>query len=352
MQNPNISIFIRLMLALCFLTYVVHTAQSQDAVFKTYKDSAGFSCEFPSDWSFEQGVNTDRFFTGPDETSLDATIIIQVIDRDKTAEKTANTQLESLKPEFLAQPDGRILSEGTAPIVGQEVPFLIASYTTKDTAGKLRQFRHIQMVVTAPRVFLLMSYSAPDGIFDDTLKVFQNCSATLKLEAAEPPALPANDSTGTEETLIWRHNADRAFWIAVPSIWTKTIDDSEPYSVDMQHPDRVEGVIVFVVDVDATGTVKEYADAWEQILANKIFFMSDRLAVPQTNHPSTGLSKAPGIMREYQGETNGATVRSVAAYVFDNKRGFTVIGYHFLGDEKGEKRIRAAVESFRLIAPE
>jgi hypothetical protein len=41
----------------------------------------------------------------------------------------------------------------------------------------------------------------------------------------------------------------------------------------------------------------------------------------------------------------------VAAYVVSKKRGFTVVGYHFLGDAQGEKRIRAAVESFRLAAP-
>jgi len=43
----------------------------------------------------------------------------------------------------------------------------------------------------------------------------------------------------------------------VPSIWSEAIDDAEPYSVDMQHPERVEGVIVFVVDMDQTTTVKD-----------------------------------------------------------------------------------------------
>jgi len=57
-------------------------------------------------------------------------------------------------------------------------------------------------------------------------------------------------------------------------------------------------------------------------------------------------------MRQYQGEVNGATVRSLAAYVINRKRGFTVVGYHFLGDHKGEKRIRDAVMSFRLVPPE
>jgi hypothetical protein len=42
----------------------------------------------------------------------------------------------------------------------------------------------------------------------------------------------------------------------------------------------------------------------------------------------------------------------VAAYVLNGKRGYTVIGYHFLGDYEGEKRIREAVDSFRLAPPE
>lgn len=374
----------RLLMAALFLIAAAQSGLAQDVTFRTYKDVAGFSCEFPSDWDFDQARNFDRIFTSAN--ARDATIIIQVIEQDKAAEKTATGQLEALKQQLLKAPDGRILNEGTAPIAGQQAPFLIAGYTALDTADKQRAFRHIQMVVTTPRAFLLMSYSAPDEAFDQNMRVFQNCSATLQIEAAgtsAPPVAPvpvtpdpvvpepvspapvtpeagvqapdnqapAAVDPGSEETLIWRHNTDRGFWIAVPSVWSNKSDPSEPYSVDMQHPDRVEGVIVFVVDMTKTSKVKDYADAWELVLADKIFFMQDRLAVPQKDHPGMGLAKTPGIMREYQGEINGATVRSVAAYVVSKKRGFTIVGYHFLGDAKGEKRIRAAVESFRLAAP-
>ncbi|MCC0036701.1 MAG: hypothetical protein H6887_15725 [Hoeflea sp.] len=379
----------RLLMAAVLVLAGAQAGLAQDVTFRTYKDVAGFSCEFPSDWDFDQARNFDRIFTSA--KAPDATIIIQVIEQDKAAEKTVSGQLEALKQQLLRAPDGRILNEGTAPIAGQQVPFLIAGYTALDTADTARAFRHIQMVVTTPRAFLLMSYSAPDESFDQEMRVFQNCSATLQIEAAgmaappspqppapeqpapqqpapeqpapQPPAAAAPDSQapdavapdavapGSEETLIWRHNTDRDFWIAVPSIWSNKADPSEPYSVDMQHPDRVEGVIVFVVDMNKTSKVKEYADAWELVLADKIFFMKDRLAVPAKDHPGVGLAKTPGIMREYQGEMSGATVRSVAAYVVNKKRGFTVVGYHFLGDAQGEKRIRAAVESFRLAAP-
>ena len=368
----------RLLMAVLLVIAGAQAGLAQDVTFRTYKDVAGFSCEFPSDWDFDQARNFDRIFTSAKVP--DATIIIQVIEQARAAEKTAAGQLEALKQQLLRAPDGRILNEGNAPIAGQQAPYVIAGYTALDTADKQRAFRHIQMVVTTPRAFLLMSYSAPDESFDQEMRVFQNCSATLQIEAAgaaapppapqqpaprepaaQPPAAPegqAQDTEvpdavapGSEETLIWRHNTDRDFWIAVPSIWSNKTDDSEPYSVDMQHPDRVEGVIVFAVDMNKTSKVKEYADAWELVLADKIFFMKDRLAVPPKDHPGVGLAKTPGIMREYQGEINGATVRSVAAYVVNKKRGFTVVGYHFLGDAQGEKRIRAAVESFRLAAP-
>ncbi|WP_420407055.1 hypothetical protein [Hoeflea sp.] len=331
--------------------------------FRSYQDVSGFSCEFPSDWSFAQAKNTDRVFTSANIPN--ATIIIQVIDRGITAEKTARAQLDALKAEFLNAPGGEILNEGAAPIAGQQAPYLIAQYRAVDADGKRRFFRHIQMAVAAPNVFLLMSFSAPDDIFDAHMRVFQNCSATLKIDAADPPAPPVsntgsngdNAETGgvmgadPEETLIWRHNDDRAFWIAIPAIWSDTIDPKEPYSVDMQHPDRVEGVIVWVVDMDAVSTVKEYADAWEEVLAKEVFFMSERLAVPEVDHPGVGLADTPVILREYQGAMNGATVRSVAGFVVNGKRGYTVVGYHFLGDREGEKRIRDAIMSFHLAAP-
>ncbi|WP_035527680.1 hypothetical protein [Hoeflea sp. BAL378] len=365
MHTPVRNFVAGLLMAGCLLIAAAAAGLAQDVTFRTYKDVAGFACEFPSDWTFEQARNFDRIFTGPDETARDATIIIQVIEQDKAAEKTAGGQLEALRAQLLRAPDGRILDQGAAPIAAQQAPYLIAAYTALDTAGVKRAFRHIQMVVTTPRAFLLMSYSAPDESFEETLKVFQNCSATLEIEPAAapapeaaPPAAQAPDTQGpavvdpgSEETLVWRHNADRGFWIAVPSIWSMKTDASEPYSVDMQHPDRVEGVIVFVAALDDDTPVKDYADAWEQFVADKIFFMKERLAVPEVGHPGVGLPGTQAILRQYQGEINGATVRSLSAYAVHDRHGFIVVGYHFLGDAKGERRIRAAVESFRLSAP-
>ncbi len=350
-------------------------AGAQDTVFRTYKDNSGFSCEFPSDWDFQQAENTDRIFSGLSGPARDATIILQMIDRAKTSEKTAKAQLEVLKAQLLDIRDGRILKEGEAPIAGQQAPFVIASYKTTDTAGKLRTFNHIQMVVTAPRLFLLMSYSAPDGVFEDYMKVFENCSATLAIgeptpaepeaddddpQTQSPPAVseeteepagkapPAED----EETIVWRRNSDRGFWIAVPRVWSSQIDASEPYSLDMRHPDRVEGVIVWALDLDQVTKAKDFADAWEENLADKIFFMNERLAKPAGEHPGVGLPKVPVVMRQYQGEVSGATVQSIAAYLVYKKRGYTIVGYHFLGDKKGQKHVQDAVMSFRLAAPD
>ena len=87
-------------------------------------------------------------------------------------------------------------------------------------------------------------------------------------------------------------------------------------------------------------------------MAGKFFFMNDRIAVPEIVHPGVGIKDVAGIMRKYQGQVNGATVQSLAAYVVNGKRGFTVVGYHFLGDHEGEKRTRDAVTSFRLVPPE
>lgn len=356
MRNLTKSSLVKLLFAVCLMSFTANTVWAQEVYFRTYQDATGFSCEFPSDWSFSEGTNSDRFFSGPPETAYSATIVIQVIDRELTAEKTPEAQLAALVPQFLNFAEGKILTEGTAAIGEQEVPFLIASYMTNDTAENLREFRHIQMVVTTPRTFLLMSYSSPDGTFDKTMKVFQHCSATLKIVETDTRTSPVKpeesnavddlDAISTDDTLLWRHNSDRNFWIAVPSSWTKEIDEAEPYSVDMQHPDRIEGVLVFVVDLDASTSEKDYADALEQVLAKEIFFMNDRLAVPQQDHPNGGL------VREYQGEINGATLRSVTAFMLDKKRGYSVVGYHFIGDDEGENRIRNAVKSFRLVAPD
>ncbi|GEO83980.1 MULTISPECIES: hypothetical protein [Alphaproteobacteria] len=379
MRNVVGEICACLALAVGLILAAALPSAAQEVTFRTYKDNSGFSCSFPSDWDFKQTANGDRVFSGQTGSAREAAIIVQVIDRAQTAEKTAQAQLDGLKAQLLAVRDGRIRTEGAAPIAGQQAPFVIASYSTTDSAGKMRPFNHIQMVVTAPRVFLLMSYSAPEGIFDEYMKVFQNCSATLALgegtaavpepehaqPATPPPSTPPGPpakSDGADagkpapadggDTIVWRRNSDRGFWIAVPRIWSSQIDDSEPYSLDMRHPDRVEGVIVWALDLGQNTKAKDFADAWEEKLADKIFFMSERLAKPTEQHPGVGLPKVPVVVRQYQGEISGATVQSIAAYVVYKKRGYTIVGYHFLGDAKGQKRVHDAVMSFRLSAPD
>ncbi len=370
MEKVSRSVVGRLILLACLVLMAGVPSRAQETVFRTYKDNSGFSCSFPSGWDFEQAQNSDRIFSGQTGSAREATIIIQVIDRASTSDKTAEAQLDGLKRQLVGFRDGRILQEGAAPVAGQQAPFVIASYSAEDRSGKLRKFNHIQMVVTAPRLFLLMSYSAPDGIFDEHLKVFENCSATLALgdpdatepeptpEAPKPPQADADEADGTgpasgdEDTIVWRRNSDRGFWIAVPRIWSSQIDASEPYSLDMCHPDRVEGVIVWALDLDQNTKAKDFADAWEENLADKIFFMNERLAKPAAEHPGVGLPKVPVVMRQYQGEVSGATVQSVAAYLVYKKRGYTIVGYHFLGDRKGQKRVEDAVMSFRLAAPD
>lgn len=326
----------------------------ETAQFRTYRDVAGFSCEFPAGWSFDQSTKGDRVFSGPGEDLADVTIIIQVIDRELTAEKSAAAQLTALKEQLQDLGKARILTEGTAPIAEQQAPFLIAAYETTDTAGRLRPFRHIQSVVTAPEVFLLMSYSAPDEIFDENMRVFQHCSATLAvgLETASPAAPPPAPAA-PGEALLWKHNTDRAFWIAVPANWSSDTDDApELYTLNMRHPDRVEGVIVWVLDMPRTMKVKEFADSWEENLSGMVFFMKDRLAVTPMEHPGVGLPGASVVVRHYQGQESGATVQSVVAFVVNKRRAYTVVGYHFLGDTEGASRTRDAVRSFRLASPD
>ena len=106
MHIPVRDILARLVMAAGLLIAATAGGLAQELSFRTYKDVAGFSCEFPSDWRFDQARNFDRVFTGPPETAWDATIIIQVIEQDKAAEKTASGQLEALKAQLLRAQDG------------------------------------------------------------------------------------------------------------------------------------------------------------------------------------------------------------------------------------------------------
>lgn len=338
----------RILCAVAALIVAPMAASGQDIKFRTYQDVAGFTCEFPEGWNFQQSKKGDRVFFGPRDTAAETTIIIQVIDRSLTTDKTAKAQLDALTLQLKKIPRGRILTQGMAPIANQQAPFVIASYDTTDSTGRLRKYRHIQSVVTAPNVFLLMSYSAPDETFDEHLKVFQHASVTLKLTSA----VPAPPVAGKSDIPVWYRNADRDFWMPVPATWTQKQTPGDVYTIEMKHPDRVEGVIVWVVKLPKTTKVKDWADAWEAKVASDIFFMEKRLAQSELTHKGVGITDTPSIVREYQGQIKGATVRSVAVYVTHKRLSFTAVGYHFLGDEEGAKRVQDAVLNLRLAAPD
>ena len=155
-------------------------AQTTDH-FHRYEDNSGFSCDFPEHWDFGQTATGDRVFGDKTKKYPEATIIIQVIDRSVAKLKTDREQLDDLANQIKAVPNGAIVAQSTAPVAGQDAPYFVATYTTKDTKGISRPFKHIQVVVVSDNYFLVMSYSAPVEEFDVNLKVLQNCAATMQL---------------------------------------------------------------------------------------------------------------------------------------------------------------------------
>lgn len=155
-------------------------AQTTDK-FHSYEDNSGFSCDFPEHWDFGHTAEGDRVFGDKTKKYPEATIIIQVIDRSLVRFKTDGEQLDDLANQIKEVPGGAIVEQSTAPIAGQDAPYFVATYTTKDTKGISRHFKHVQVVVVSDNYFLVMSYSAPVDEFDVNLKVFQNCAATMQL---------------------------------------------------------------------------------------------------------------------------------------------------------------------------
>jgi hypothetical protein len=283
------------------LTRVVH-AQEVDR-FHRYQDNSGFSCDFPQSWKFDQSTHNDRVFGDATGKYPDATIIIQVIDRSLTKLKTAKEQLEDLANQIKAVPDAAIAAQSTAPFAGQDAPFFIASYTTKDTKGVLRPFKHVQAVATTEKYFLLMSYSAPIAEFDVNLKVFQNCAATMEFkapqgqvvpptsEAAPPPAVtegpkPASPSAA-EQTKFWYRNTQEGFWVAVPSNWQSKETPGNAFVLEMKDPERLEGIIVWTVKLPRSVKSDLWANSWEEHLSGKVFFMEKRLVTSNLKHPGS-----------------------------------------------------------------
>jgi hypothetical protein len=372
-EMPQIFWLFRKVILLFSLTMLAGNASAQATDhFHRYEDSSGFSCDFPQSWDFGQSQKGDRVFGDKTGKYPEATIIIQVIDRSLAKFKTNKEQLDDLANQIRAVPDGAIVSQSTAPFAGQDAPYFIATYTTKDTKGVSRPFKHVQAVVTAEKYFLLMSYSAPTDEFDTNLKVFQNCAATMQL--AKPPetkagsgqienlppvtinpqstAKPPKTQAEPNETRLWYSNKEEGFWLAAPSDWVEKATPGDVFSLEMSNPKKLEGIIVWRVTTPKSVKSSAWADAWEEHLSGKVFFMAKRVAAQAISHPGSGLRNTTVIIRQYQGEEKGTTVRSLAAYVTSKTRAYTIVGYYFLGDEEAAERIRQVILSFRLAPPQ
>lgn len=156
-------------------------AQAQTGQFKLFRDSNfGFSFEMPTTWEFVVNANRDYVFSGPAGTpARDATIVVQIITKKGNRGATDRSVLNSFWQTLSGVPGARLEGEGMVPVGPGTSPYFIARYLAMAGVGKRQEFGHIQVIVAHGGHFFPLSFSGPNAVYEEYLKVFQHMVATF-----------------------------------------------------------------------------------------------------------------------------------------------------------------------------
>lgn len=160
------------------------TSQQSGVSYKTFRDKQfGFSFELPESWSFQIiGANSDYLFSGPVGTpETEISVIVQIVDTQKGIVTSLKDQMLSLLNQFSGMAGAKIVSKSEIQVAGQTAPFFLVTYPAENTQKQKMTFGHTQLGLDHPPYLLLISYSAPRDIYQQSVSTFQHMMDTLKL---------------------------------------------------------------------------------------------------------------------------------------------------------------------------
>lgn len=160
------------------------TSQQLGVSYKTFRDKQfGFSFELPENWSFQIiGANSDYLFSGPVGTQeTEISVIVQIVDTQKGVVTSLKDQMLSLLNQFSGMAGAKIVSKSEIQVAGQTAPFFLVTYPAENTRKQKMTFGHTQLGLDHPPYLLLISYSAPRDIYQQSVSTFQHMMDTLKL---------------------------------------------------------------------------------------------------------------------------------------------------------------------------
>lgn len=133
----------------------------------------GFAFQIPSTWGWRLTKSKDYLISGPKGTPAhEVSLVVQIIDK-QAGGATLVGRMKAILAQISQVPQGKILKKGEVTMAGQQAPYFLASYQTKDTTGQVQEFGHAQVGVERGRYVFLISYSAPTEIYKAYLSAFQ-----------------------------------------------------------------------------------------------------------------------------------------------------------------------------------
>ena len=177
--------FTLLLLAVAFNVISIHSyaqtspgAQEQFTVIKNTR--FGFQFELPSEWQRKINRIGALVMYGASGTQAEQAItILQILDKSVLTGSTDSGELSKLYQQIKHQPGFRFISEGHTSVAGSNAPFFLVSYHAEDETGRTVTFRHTHIALDQKEYFLLMSYRAPESLFDTYIWYFEHIKDTF-----------------------------------------------------------------------------------------------------------------------------------------------------------------------------
>lgn len=148
---------------------------------KTFHDPAfGISLELPNTWSYRVTPAKDYIFEGAKGSeAYELSLIIQFVTKKANPGSSATAQLRKLAAQLEGSPNGAVKSNGSVTVGGAKSPYLVATYSARDSTGVMKPFAHTQVVVDHGDYYYLISFSGPSKTYEKLLPVFEHALGSV-----------------------------------------------------------------------------------------------------------------------------------------------------------------------------
>ncbi len=309
-------------LTLLLLFAPLSPSRAAETAYRTlYNREAGIRFDIPARWRYGPNRNGDLVIRGRKGTAPQFAIMtVQTL----PGLSDAAGELEAVLARFRKRTPVRILLKGEEKLAGERASFYVIRYRSP-LNGQQVVWKHVIAAVAHGGFVYLLSYRAPESIFDRYKRHFNRLALSLSFPSPAEPAPPASSARPparkdpatppSSPRFVkrggWIRDTVSGYRFRLPRGWRHEVKKDVAYAFSRSGR---AGFFALGEIVDRPLDVAAWADAAEKALSARLGFMEKRLLKSRFRYLGHVPEGMRYVVRDYEGRVDRIPVRGHVLY--------------------------------------